>query len=44
MGGLIKTVGPSTPVGGLSMIGGYLSLVSSESQLQREREVSLMLR
>ena len=28
MGSLTKVVGPSTPVGGLLMIGGYLSLVS----------------
>lgn len=28
MGSLTKIVGPSTPVGGLLMIGGYLSLVS----------------
>jgi len=38
MGSLTRIIGPSTPIGGLLMIGGYLSLVSSLSQLQRERE------
>jgi len=35
MGSLTKIVGPSTPVGGLLMIGGYLSLVSSRPTIQR---------
>jgi len=35
MGSLTKIVGPSTPVGGLLMIGGYLSLVSTRSTIQR---------
>ena len=35
MGSLTKIVGPSTPVGGMLMIGGYLSLVSSCSTIQR---------
>uniref|UniRef100_A0A0H5FU61 EamA domain-containing protein n=1 Tax=Leucosporidium scottii TaxID=5278 RepID=A0A0H5FU61_9BASI len=35
MGGFARVVGPTTPIGGLLMISGYLSLVSPEGEEEK---------